>query len=139
MAGRKFQIGNVSLYIVKRIIFICVCGRHKNWLERNTVLIRCGKYSTKKSIWENQHLSSINLGCTQRQCQISKDIVDNYRTMFKSRSSAEELKNFHTPRIFVFLHGFMIWKVMRRNVWSENGVSKQDDSKTLKKIYSVHR
>ena len=28
------------------------------------------------------------LGCTQRQCEISKDIVDNYRTMFESRISA---------------------------------------------------
>ena len=30
----------------------------------------------------------VYLGCTQRQCQISKDIVDNYRTMFESRISA---------------------------------------------------
>ena len=45
-----------------------------------------------------------NLGCTQRQCEISKDIVDNYRTMFESRTSAGELKNCHTLRIFVFLH-----------------------------------
>ena len=30
-----------------------------------------------------------NLGCTQRQCEISKDIVDNYRAMFESRISAE--------------------------------------------------
>ena len=30
-----------------------------------------------------------NLECTQRQCEISKDIVDNYRTMFESRISAE--------------------------------------------------
>ena len=30
-----------------------------NWLERNKILIRCGNYSTKKSIWENQHLSWI--------------------------------------------------------------------------------
>ena len=29
-----------------------------------------------------------NLGCTQRQCEISKDIVDNCRTMFESRISA---------------------------------------------------
>ena len=29
-----------------------------------------------------------NLGCTQRQCAIRKDIVDNYRTMFESRISA---------------------------------------------------
>ena len=28
------------------------------------------------------------LGCTQRQCEISKDIVDNYTTMFESRISA---------------------------------------------------
>ena len=27
-----------------------------NWLERNKMLIRCRKYSTKKSIWERQHL-----------------------------------------------------------------------------------
>ena len=28
------------------------------------------------------------LGCTQRQCEMSKDIVDNYRTMCESRISA---------------------------------------------------
>ena len=28
------------------------------------------------------------LGCTQRQCEISKDIVDNYKNMFESRISA---------------------------------------------------
>ena len=31
----------------------------------------------------------------------------------------EELKNFHTPRIFVFLHGPMTRKVMPRNVWND--------------------
>ena len=30
-----------------------------NWLERNKILIRCGKYLIKKSIWENQHHSLI--------------------------------------------------------------------------------
>ena len=29
-----------------------------------------------------------NLGCTQRQCEMSKDIVDNHRTMSESRISA---------------------------------------------------
>ena len=32
-------------------------------------------------------LDHVYLGCTQRQCQISKDIEDNYRTMFESRIS----------------------------------------------------
>ena len=30
----------------------------------------------------------VHLGCIQRQCEISKDIVDNYRAMFESRISA---------------------------------------------------
>ena len=34
-------------------------------------------------------LGHVYLGYTQRQCEISKDIVDNYRTMFESRISAE--------------------------------------------------
>ena len=33
-------------------------------------------------------LDHVYLGCTQRQCEIIKDIVDNYRTMFESRISA---------------------------------------------------
>ena len=33
-------------------------------------------------------LHHVYLGCTQRPCEISKDIVDNYRTMFESRISA---------------------------------------------------
>ena len=30
----------------------------------------------------------VYLGCTQRECQINKDIVDNYRSMFESRICA---------------------------------------------------
>ena len=60
-----------------------------NWQGRKKILIRCGKYSSKKLILENQHLSLIIfLGCIQRQCEVSKDIVDNYLTMFESRISA---------------------------------------------------
>ena len=40
-------------------------------------------------------LDHVHLGCTQRQCGISKDIVDNFRTMFESRISAVEQKSFH--------------------------------------------
>ena len=61
-------------------------------------------------------LDHVHLGCTQRQCQVSKDIVDNYRAMSESRISAGELKHFHTLRNFVFLR---IWKVMQRNVWHD--------------------
>ena len=37
-------------------------------------------------------LDHVYLGCTQRQCERSKDIVDNYRTMFESRISARYRK-----------------------------------------------
>ena len=33
-------------------------------------------------------LDHVCLGCTQQQCETSKDTVDNYRTMFESRISA---------------------------------------------------
>ena len=52
-------------------------------------MIRCGKYSKKEvDLGEpTSFLDHVFLGCTQRQCEISKDIVDNYRTMFESRIS----------------------------------------------------
>ena len=43
-------------------------------------------------------LDHVYLGCTQRQCEISKDIVDNYRTMFESRISAEGLEKLPFPQ-----------------------------------------
>ena len=71
----------------------------ENWLERNKILIRCGKCSTKKSIWENQHLSWIMYTWDAlKDNEISKDIVDNYRTMFESRISAGGLKKLPLPQ-----------------------------------------
>ena len=43
-------------------------------------------------------LDHVYLGCTQRQCEISKDIVDNYRTMFESRISAERVEKLPFPQ-----------------------------------------
>ena len=40
----------------------------------------------------------VYLGCTQRQCETSKDIVDNYRTMFESRISAGEAEKLPFPQ-----------------------------------------
>ena len=39
-----------------------------------------------------------NLECTQRQCEISKDTVDNYRTMFESRISAGGVEKLPFPQ-----------------------------------------
>ena len=49
-----------------------------------------GKYWWKALIWKNQPHSSTTyfLGCTQRECTISHDIVTNYRDMFEAWTSA---------------------------------------------------
>ena len=43
-------------------------------------------------------LDHVYLGCTQRQCEISKDIVDNYRAMFESRISARRVEKLPFPQ-----------------------------------------
>ena len=40
----------------------------------------------------------VHLVCTQRQCEISKDIVDNYRAMFESRISAVRTEKLPFPQ-----------------------------------------
>ena len=44
-------------------------------------------------------LDHVQLGCTQRQCEISKDIVDNYRTMIESRISTGATEKIHARKI----------------------------------------
>ena len=43
-------------------------------------------------------LDHVYLGCSQRQCQVSKDVVDNYRTMFESRISAGRTEKLPFPQ-----------------------------------------
>ena len=38
------------------------------------------------------------LDCTQKQCEISQNTVDNYRTMFESRISAERVEKLPFPQ-----------------------------------------
>ena len=57
--GRRFPIGNAYSHTVKKGYSYLCTWMILNWLEWNKTLIRCGKCSTKKSIWENRHLSLI--------------------------------------------------------------------------------
>ena len=79
MAGRKFQIGNVSLYIVKKGLFLSACvddiklaGKKQNLDPMWKVLNKEVDLGEPTSV-----LDHVYLVCTQRQCEISKDIVDN--------------------------------------------------------------
>ena len=38
-------------------------------------------------------LDHVYLGCTERECQISEDIVDNYKILFEARISAGAMEN----------------------------------------------
>ena len=87
MTGRKFQIGNVSLCIVEKD-YSYLCMYDIKLAGKN--LDPMWKLLNKEVDLEEptSFLDHVYLGCTLRQCQISKDIVDNYRTMFESRISA---------------------------------------------------
>ena len=121
MDGRKFQIGNASLFIVKKD-----CSYQCMWMTKKLA----GKKQNPDPMWKvlnkevdlgepTSFLDHVYLGCTQRQFEISKDTVDNYRTMYESRFPREELRNYRSLKIFVFLHGRMTWWVMQRNVWND--------------------
>ena len=77
------------------------------------------------------------LGCTQRQCEVSQDIVNNYRTMFESRISAgrSEKLPFSSYFFMVVWHGGSCKEVCGTILW----VGKQDDSATLQSIYFMYR
>ena len=87
MAGRRFQIGNVCFVHREKGLFLSV---HVDDIKL------AGKKQNLDPMWKvlnkevdlgepTSFLDHVYLGCTQRQCQTSKDIVDNCRTMFESR------------------------------------------------------
>ena len=102
-------------------LFLSVYVDDINWLERNKILIRCGKYSIKKSIWVNQHFSLITytwaaLKDNAKQAKILWTITEPCSNREFPR---EEWRNYHSLEIFLFLHGLMTWLVMQRNVWND--------------------
>ena len=99
MAGRKFHIVNVSSYIVKKdYSYLCVdniklAGKKQNLDLMWKVLNKEVDLGESKSF-----LDHVYLDCTQRQCEISKGIVDNYRTTFESRISAGGAEKLSFPQ-----------------------------------------
>ena len=81
----------------------------------------------------------VHLECTQRQFQISKDIVDTYRAMFESRISAEWLETSIPSKSSSF--SMVLWhgRSCKGMCWAILWVSQQDDATTLQSIYSMHR
>ena len=105
----------------KNVILICVCEWHKIcWKETNHWSDVKVKNKEDDLGETTSSLDHQNLGCTQRQCEISKDIVDNYRTMFDSRISAERTEKLqYSEKLVVVPSDPMTWRVMPRNVWND--------------------
>ena len=63
-------------------------------------------------------LDHIYLGCTQRQCETSKGMVDDDRTIFECRIFAVSWEKLSSSENWVLLNGPTIWKVMSGNTWN---------------------
>ena len=69
-------------------------------------------------------LDHVYMGCTQRECRISNDIVTNHRDMCESRISAGAKENYTLELQGNLMQksyrlGLSTWKVMPRNVWKD--------------------
>ena len=86
--GRRFLIWNDYSYTVKKGCSYLCMWMTSDWLERDKINPMWKVLNKEVDLGEPTSFHDhVYLGCTQRQCEISKDIVDNYRTMFESRIS----------------------------------------------------
>ena len=142
MIGRMFSIGNALFVHREKGLFLSVFVDDIKLAGKKQNLDPMWKLLNKEvDLGEpTSFLDHVYLGCTQRQCEISKDIVDNYRTMFESRVSAERTQKASTlwesSYLFMVLwYGGSCKEMCGAILW----VSQQDDSATLQSIYSMHR
>ena len=94
----KFQIGNVCSLTEKKGLFLSVyvddiklAGKKQNIHPNWRIFMKDVDLGEPTSLFDH-----VYLGCTQRECQTSKDIVDNHRSMSESRISAGATENFST-------------------------------------------
>ena len=88
--GKKYQIGNAYSSAERKDCFLSVyvddirlAGKKQHVNPTWKILMKDVDLGEPTSF-----LDHVCLACTQRECQISKDIVENYRNMFQSQVSA---------------------------------------------------
>ena len=123
MVGKKFQIGECVLYNKEKGLFLSVhvddiklAGKKQNISPTLKFLVKDVDLGKPTSFLDHVHL-----GCTQRECQIGKDIVDNSRSMFESRISAGATEKLPERKATGKPDAEKIssWKVMQRNAWKD--------------------
>ena len=91
------------------------------------------------------YLDHVYVGCTQRLCQISKETVDNYKSMFEIQNfcwcygKIQKLKVQGNLWQTLYLHGLVTRTVMRRNAWKDcaNLRTKQLNSHTKSQHHAL--
>ena len=81
-------------------------------------------------------LDHVYLGCTQRECKISNEIVANNRDMFGSRISAGANQGNLMQK--QYLLSPMTWKVMQSNVWKDISNLRKTTQQLYKSCNSMH-
>ena len=95
----------------------------------------------KKLIWENEtsFFDLVYLGCTQRQCEISKEIVDNCRTIFESRISAGGAETLPFPQnLRISSWSYDMAGHAKKCVERYCELANKTSQRTLQSIYSMH-
>ena len=138
---RIFTIVNSHSYTVKKGYSYLCMWMTSNWLERNKILIRCGKCSTKKLIWENQHLSLImclagvyskTMWNKQRYCWQ----LQNHVRIANFRGESRKITIYSKSSYFFMV----LWqgRTCQEVCGTILRVGKQDDWTTLQSINSMH-
>ena len=98
---KGFPIGNAYQYTVKKDYSYLCKWMTSNWLERNKTLFRCGKYSIKKLIWENQHLSLIMYiwDVLKDNVKQAKICLTNTEPCLNPEFPKEQVKKYHARKI----------------------------------------
>ena len=122
--GKSSELGMCVCQTSKRTIPISVCGRYKTCWQETKHQSDLEMLMKGVDVGEpTSFLDHVYVGCTQRECQISKDIVDNYKSLFESRMSAGAEENFQKRKPHgnlmqkLSIHGPMTWNVTQRNAW----------------------
>ena len=130
-----FPIGNAYSYTLKKGLFLSVYVDDIKLVGKKQNLDPMWKVLNKEV-----DLDHVFLGCTQRQCETRKGIVDNYRTMFESRISAVRTEKLPFPlniRISSWSYDMEghAKKCLERYCELANKTTQQ----LYKSVYSLHR
>ena len=128
MAGRKFQIGNVSLYIVKRIILIYVddiklAGKTKSWSDVESTQPRIWSYDMEGHARKYvERYCELATKTTQQLYKVSTPCIDDHHFKEEEMKSVGELSQVCTQ---IVLKCYYLARIGRPDIlWSVNKLAR---------------